>query len=919
MGKRRKRNLKSTSKDFISKSEKESIPNNKAQSLINSEQINHQLNLGVKYCQSGNFSEAEACFQKILEWQPDNAFAWHFLGFIAGKQKQYSTGIERANRAIELEPNEPTFYASLGYVLNEQGTLEEAVASYQCALQLKPDYYQAHFHLGNILKEQGKLEEAVASYQRALQLKPDYVDAHNNLVTVFQEQAKLEEAVVCYQRTLQINSDYLHLLSQYVFSRRMICKWDGLTSFEQCLISAAQSEQSALSPFFLLSVSDEPNIHLLAAQNYCDKITGNLFQALWQGDRYNHDKIRLAYLSADYYQHVTAYLMAELFELHDRSRFELFAISFGPDDNSPMRQRLVKAFDHFIDVRQMSDLEVAQQIRHLEIDIAVDLKGYTKDCRPQILAYRPAPIQVNYLGYPGTMGADFIDYILVDPFIVPSDQQPYYSEKLVHLPECYQVNDSKRVIAEYTPSRQECGLPEQGFVFCSFNNSYKITPEFFDIWMRLLKTIPGSVLWLLDTSLSVKENLRKEAEATGVNSDRLIFAPKQKLPEHLARHRLADLFLDTLPCNAHTTTSDALWAALPVLTCAGKSFAARVAGSLLHTVGLPELVTYNLEEYEALALKLARQPDSLHQIKEKLKQNRLSTPLFDCDRFRKHIEAAYKQMWSMWQRGEKPKAFAVSPNQEASQFDILSIHKTEMPKLTIDKKFIIILGSWGSGTTALARVLSALNVNFCPPFFQTNDIRTKNSFESTRFRAVIEKSLKENDPNLFQCPTPNLIKDLDAFRQEIINSEKESDIIGLKMPLASLCVKELNQVFKPHFLVVHRPLDQIETSRKRRGWPAIYGSQGAKYIYHQLFFSLIDEHVSFLNIAYNQILNNTESEIYRIASFCNIKIDSHLIEEASKEIRKNSKTEFEELIELDFSVLPKSPYFSSREIDAFDK
>lgn len=381
---------------------------------------------------------------------------------------------------------------------------------------------------------------------------------------------------------------------------------------------------------------------------------------LWNGQRYNHDKIRIAYLSADYYQHATAYLMAELFKRHDRSRFELFAISFGSENTSPMGQRLVKAFDRFIDVNQMSDLEVARQLRSMEIDIAVDLKGYTKNNRKQILAYRPAPIQVNYLGYPSTMGADFIDYILVDPFIVPPDQQPHFTEKLVHLPECYQVNDSKRIIANRTPLRQECGLPEQGFVFCCFNNSYKITPTFFDIWMRLLKAVPGSVLWLLSKNKLMEENLRREAQARGVNPERLVFSPQQKLPEHLARHRLADLFLDTLPCNAHTTASDALWAGLPVLTCAGKSFAARVAGSLLHAINLPELVTYNLEDYEGLALKLATQPDLLCQIKDKLKQNRLTTPLFDCDRFRQDIEAAYIEMWSILQGGEEPKAITVT-------------------------------------------------------------------------------------------------------------------------------------------------------------------------------------------------------------------------------------------------------------------
>ena len=304
---------------------------------------------------------------------------------------------------------------------------------------------------------------------------------------------------------------------------------------------------------------------------------------------------------------------------------------------------------------------MAHKIRDLEIDILVDLKGFTQDHRLSILAHRPAPIQVNYLGYPATMGADFIDYIIVDPFIVPLDQQPFFTEKLVHLPECYQVNDSQRAIAARTPTRAECGLPEPGFVFCCFNNTYKLTPLYFDIWMRLLQAVSGSVLWLLADNPWVEQNLRQAAQARGVDANRLVFAPRTALPAHLARHRLADLFLDTLPCNAHTTASDALWAGLPVLTCAGRSFAARVAGSLLLALGLPELVTYNLEDYEALALKLASEPDVLNGLKRKLDANRLTAPLFDTAHFCSHLEAAYEEMWRIWQRGEKPRAFSVEP------------------------------------------------------------------------------------------------------------------------------------------------------------------------------------------------------------------------------------------------------------------
>jgi len=356
-------------------------------------------------------------------------------------------------------------------------------------------------------------------------------------------------------------------------------------------------------------------------------------------------KIRLGYLSADFHQHATAYLIAEVFERHDRARFEVAAYSYGPDDRSGMRARLKGAFDRFLDIRPLAHGEAARQIHEAGIDILVDLKGYTTHARTEILAYRPAPIQVNYLGYPGTMGAEFMDYIIADPFLVPEDRQPFYSEALAYLPDCYQSNDTKREISEQVPSRAECGLPERGFVFCCFNNTYKITPAFFDIWMRLLHAVPGSVLWLLEANAAAKTNLRREAAARGIDPERLIFAPRQHLPEHLARHRHADLFLDTLPCNAHTTASDALWASLPLLTCAGETFAGRVAGSLLQACGMPELITTSPEAYEAIALKLASEPSRVAVLRRRLEQQRLSAALFDIARFTRNLEAAYIRMW----------------------------------------------------------------------------------------------------------------------------------------------------------------------------------------------------------------------------------------------------------------------------------
>jgi predicted O-linked N-acetylglucosamine transferase (SPINDLY family) len=564
---------------------------------------------------------------------------------------------------------------NLGIALLELGKLEEASVGFRRAIELKPDFAEAHANLGDALRiserfEEGApsraqcLEEATISYRRAIELKPGFAEAYGNLGDALSKLGRLDEAAASFRHARELKPDYGQALAQYVFMQRTMCDWRDTASVQEAFAAAARSDEKGALAFVFLAVADDPVLQLQMARHDSRTLGNASLPALWRGQKYNHPKIRLAYLSSDFHEHATAYLMAELFERHDRSRFELYAISFGRNDASAMYRRLTKAFDRFIDVSHLSDYDAAKQIRSAEIDIAVDLKGHTKDARPRILGHRPAPIQVNYLGYPGSMGADFIDYVIVDPFVVPADQQPNFTEKLVHLPDCYQVNDSHREIAERTPSHTECGLPERAFVFCCFNHNYKLTPAFFDIWMRLLQRVPGSILWLLGDNQWAIENLRREALTRGIDPGRLIFAPRMQLADHLARHRLADLFLDTLPVNAHTTASDALWAGLPILTCAGKSLAARVAGSLLYAMGLPELVTRNLEEYEETALRLAMQPRALKSVKEKLEQNRATTPLFNTDRYRCHIEAAYAKMCSIWQRGERPTAFAIEPSSE---------------------------------------------------------------------------------------------------------------------------------------------------------------------------------------------------------------------------------------------------------------
>jgi len=440
-----------------------------------------------------------------------------------------------------------------------------------------------------------------------------------------------------------------------------MCEWDGLEQQIANLGVRIKSGKRASTPFPSLAASASAAEQLQCARTFALHKHPLSSRPVWNGERYRHERIRVGYVSGEFREHATSYLVAELFELHDRSRFEVFGVSTEAPDQSPMARRVARACEHFLDVSAQPDRAVASLLRNHEIDILLDLNGYFGRARTNVFAARAAPVQVNYLGFPGTMGAEYMDYIIADRHVIPEDQRHYFTEHVVYLPDSYQANDSKRKISEETPTRAAAGLPERGIVYCCFNNNHKILPGTFDIWMRLLGRIEGSVLWLLQGNPAVSDNIRREAQRRGVAPERIVFAPRVKLEDHLARHRLADLFLDTLPHNAHTTASDALWAGLPVLTCMGTTFAGRVAGSLLNAVGLTELITQTAEDYEALALKLAADAPLLADIKAKLARNRTVFPLFDTDRFRRHIEAAFVTMWERSQRGEPAAGFAVSP------------------------------------------------------------------------------------------------------------------------------------------------------------------------------------------------------------------------------------------------------------------
>lgn len=617
------------------------------------------FNRGVVLVELKRHAEAVASYDRALAIKPDFAEVLNNRGIALCHDRRYEEAAASYDRALAANPEYAEAFNNRGIVLALLGRRKEALASYDRATVINPGYADAFNNRGVLLEEMERKDEALLSYNRALEIMPDYPDALNNRGGMFRQLGLNLEAERDFSRLLELSPDFEYVLGNKFNSRLQLCNWEGYLAAREHCFDAVRDGKRACLPFALLVMSGDVADHLACARTFVAHRFPLAANPLWVGERYQHDRIRIAYLSADFHRHATAYLMAELFEKHDRNRFELSAWSFGPDVEDDMRKRLRQSFEQFHDVRDLGNVEVAAMLRKQEIDIAIDLKGFTQRCRPGIFAHRPAPIQVNYLGYPGTMGADFMDYIIGDAVVIPVEHETFYAEKVVRLHDTYQVNDSKRVISERTPSRAEMKLPESGFVFCCFNNSFKITPDIFDIWMRLLRRVEGSVLWLLEDNAEALRNLKSEAETRGVRAERLVFAPRMALPDHLARHRRADLFLDTLPYNAHTTTSDALWVGLPVLTCMGSAFPGRVAASLLRAVGLPELIADNLTDYEALALKLATTPAMLNELKAKLARNRATHPLFDADRFRRQIESAYITMYERYQRGDPPQGFSV--------------------------------------------------------------------------------------------------------------------------------------------------------------------------------------------------------------------------------------------------------------------
>jgi protein O-GlcNAc transferase len=628
---------------------------------VNAKDAQALYNRGITLQRLQRLEEALESYDRALALEPDFGAAWVNRGNTLQALNRQEQAVASYDQALLRAPDNADALYNRGIALQDLRRFGAALASYDGALAVRPRWPEVLSNRGNVLQELQRENDALASYDRALALRPDFAEAFNNRAMMLLNLGRPDMAIRDFEQALRIDPHFKYLKGQLIHSKMQCCDWRSFADEWRQLANDVQAGTAASAPFTLLGLTAAAHDQLLCSRTWVrDKHPGSL-TPIFSGERYTHDKIRIGYLSGDFREHPMAYLMAGVFERHDRARFETLALSFSPDGQSPMRSRLKAAFSQFIDVRHASDRQIAQQLRDLEVDIAVDLMGFTREARTGILALRPAPVQVNYLGYPATMGADYIDYIIADRFVIPPQSQGCYSEKVVYLPDTFQATDGARSGEQAKPTRADAGLPESGFVFCSFNASHKITPTMFDVWIELIKTLEGSVLWLLCSNPAVERNLRHEAERRGLAPSRVIFAPRVSRPQYLGRYQLADLFLDTFPFNAGATASDALAAGLPVVTLCGEAFAARMAGSLLRAVGLPQLATHSLADYQALALHLARQPAALAELRTTLVHNRTTCPLFDTDRFCRALEAAYVTMWQRTQRAQPAESFAVEP------------------------------------------------------------------------------------------------------------------------------------------------------------------------------------------------------------------------------------------------------------------
>ena len=633
---------------------KESIDSLNMAISIKSDYFDAHYNLAIILKELGRYDQALKSYQKAISINPNFVNAYNNLGNLYLDLGREDDAINSYSRAIQINPNFAQAHNNLGNLFTDIERYDEAIQSYKKAIKSNPQLSEAINNLGNLFKTLNQLDNAIDCYKKAIVISPHFAEAHFNLGMIYKKTNKKEKALIYFEHAWSLKPNMDYILGDLLSAKSNFCMWDDYYALIDELKLKIYNNKKVVSPFNLLGLIDDPSLQRKAAEIFTNHQypKKNALPKIQQYQK--HHRVRIGYFSADFHNHATMHLMAELFELHNKSLFEIIAFSFGPDKKDVWRKRAVNSFDKFIDVRHKSDLEVSLLSREMEIDIAVDLKGYTRDCRPKIFAESCAPIQVSFLGYPGTMATEFIDYLIADQTLIPKEKRVHYSEKIAYMPYSYQVNVSDRGVSKNVVSRDEYGLPKKGFVFCCFNNNYKITLPVFRIWMRILEAVEDSVLWLLENDSITTENLIKEASNFGIHKGRLVFAKMAPVEDHLSRIRLADLFIDTLPCNAHTTASDALRMGVPVLTCLGESFASRVAASLLSALKLHSLITNNHSEYESLAIELATQPKKLKALKDILAINVSSETLYNSKLFTQNLESAYMQMYDRHNKGLAP-------------------------------------------------------------------------------------------------------------------------------------------------------------------------------------------------------------------------------------------------------------------------
>ena len=592
----------------------------------------------------GLIDKAINSYKKTLDLNSDFVNAYLNLGLLLEDTEKHEDAKNSLERALKIDPDNTVILNNLGITLNSLERIDEAISCFENAINIAPNDLLGHFNLGMALKSSNKIANAINSFEKVIEIDPNNGESYYFLGELYRLSKQFNAALVSFEKAFSLNPNIDFLIGALLNTKMNLALWKDYEEHIEILIKKINNNENVITPFSLMALLDDPRAQKIATQNYANlnflKDTSSLPVKPYS----NHKKIRVGYFSADYHNHPTMHLMAELFELHDRKKFEIFAFSFGPNQQDKWRQRASLSFDKFIDVHLKSDSEISALSKELEIDIAVNLGGYTHSTRTGVFANFAAPIQVNFLVYPGTMGSNYFDYIVADHTLITPENKDQFSEKIVYMPDSYQSNISEREVSNKTILRSELELPDIGFVFSCFNNIHKITPTTFESWMRILKSVDQSVLWLYANSESVISNISETASRFGVDNNRIIFASHAPVEEHLNRIGKADLFLDTLPYNAHTTASDALRMGIPVITLIGNSFASRVAASLLNAVNMPELITSTREQYESLAIELALNSEKLGSIKNKLAQNLPSSALFDCQTFTNNLELAYDKM-----------------------------------------------------------------------------------------------------------------------------------------------------------------------------------------------------------------------------------------------------------------------------------